>query len=236
MQSSLTSPKGSELLAKRNRLQARTCFKALAMFVAAFAIAEVLQRSGHKHPIFLSIASVFACLVYLFCYSFYLSNLRDSVDKGKKHNGINSSYAALLMPVVLGFMIAPLYFQFAKKEIVGAMAATLFAFAAIYGKTTNKDLSKPRHTLAVAVFSLIAASLVNALIFKSSILEIAISAAFVALHAFCIFASAQDINEQAKITSEENEAQVENLNAMDITNSLVGVTLELLKIKKQLAH
>jgi FtsH-binding integral membrane protein len=219
-----------------SRLQFRTYCKSTVIFICAFAAAEIIQKIGRNDPSAVCALSIVAGLLYVFAYSIHLSSLQSSVEKNQKHKGLNSAKSAVLMPVVLGFMIAPVYFRFNKSQIIAAMAATLciFATCAVYSKTTDKDLGQFEHTAACAAISLIIASLINCLIFRSSILEVGISAVIIGLHAFWICSSSQQLGENAQNCSKDNESQLENFHSMEIANSLVGVTLELLNIKGQL--
>lgn len=236
MESGISDSSRSSLRLDKNldKIYFRTYVKSLAIFALAFGLAEGMFRLGHRHPWALQVSSIIACLVYLFGYGFYLANLRKSIEENRKHDGIGSGKVAMAMPIVLGVIIAPVYFHVTPKEVMAAMVATIciLGVAAVYGKATKKDLGQIKHSAAVAAISLIIVSTINVFIIRSGVLGFFISAAFIAIYAFSICSSAQDIKKQFDKIDHSfpgDEWQRENCNAMVLANALSGITIELLK-------
>lgn len=214
------------------------------MYLATFAVAFGMSRFRpfnseiNNRQLYLAIALP-AIIAYLVLSCWKLPKIEAKIKANEKYNSsVNGLVVAL--PVLLGVAIVPVFLQFQSKEIFAAMAGALSigGTAALFGLFTDSDLSKPTHFVASCVVALLIASLVNIFILKNNFLEIGISAGFILVQACILAYNSQEMKNviEAKSgykgVSPENEGQFRGYYSLNISNSLVSITLELLNIKK----
>jgi FtsH-binding integral membrane protein len=154
-----------------------TGVSAYAMFMLAFTTAPTEAKVNSLYyltPLGMTIFAsplayvlMFAPLAFSLFLSFRISSMR-----------WQTSFALLMaFSVVMGISMSLIFAMYVAADIVRVFFITAIAFGglSLYGYTTKTDLSPIRSFLVMAIWGLIAASLLNFFVFSSSGLDYVIS-------------------------------------------------------------
>ncbi len=107
-------------------------------------------------------------------YVVFLAPLFIVIYMGSKVESISAGKMQMLYWIYgasIGASLSSIFIVYSMDSIVRCffMAAGVFMVAALYGRTTSKDLSSMRSTLMIALFGIIGVSLVNMFLHSSSL-------------------------------------------------------------------
>ena len=157
----------------------------------------------------------------------------------KKMGKATCSIAFFSYAIINGFTLAPVFLYYAESSIATTflITASIFVASAIYGKTTNKDITSLGNYLAMGLWGIIIAGLVNILI-KSNMLEFIISVIGIVLFIVLIAVDVKKIHqfssdiETTDLEDDDNEkiAKISIMGALTLYLDFINLFLKLLKL------
>ncbi|MQS53125.1 Bax inhibitor-1 family protein [Companilactobacillus mishanensis] len=141
------------------------------------------------------------------------------------------SYVAFL--VALSVIGVPIFYLYSAASITQALVVTsaVFIVAAAFGFITKKDLTTWSRTLMIGLISIIVVSLINILIFKSSMIMLLINIAVVVIFLFYIAFDSQNIKRiYAQAEGSESLGAIALVASINLVLDFINVFMSLLSI------
>lgn len=127
----------------------------------------------------------------------------------------------------------PIFYIYSAKSIIQALTVTsvIFVVSAGIGFFTKKDLTTWSRTLMIGLISIIAVSVINLLIFKSSLLMLGINIAIIVVFLFYIAFDSQNIKRiYAQAQGSENLGAIALIASINLVLDFINVFLSILQI------
>lgn len=186
------------------------------------AFSNMVMSGMSQHPIIFSVAIIAVSMLFITMAS----------------RAATKSYLLTFISYVL-FLTAfavfgiPIFFIYSASAIMQSLTVTsvIFIVSSAIGFFTKKDLTTWSRTLMIGLISIIAISLINLLLFKSSLVMLLINIAIVVVFLFYIAFDAQNIKriyEQAQ--GSENLGAIALVASINLVMDFINVLLSLLSI------
>lgn len=189
----------------RNTALSKVIITAMSQHALIFSIVVIAVAFG-----FISMANAFATRSYFMTFISYVLFL--------------GAFAVFGVPI---------FYIYSAQAIMQSLTVTsvIFVVSAGFGFFTKKDLTTWSRTLMIGLISVIAVSVINLLIFKSSLLNLGVNIAIIVVFLFYIAFDSQNIKriyEQAK--SSENLGAIALVASINLVLDFINVFLSLLQI------
>lgn len=186
------------------------------------AFSNMVMSGMTQHPFIFSIAIIAVSMLFITMAS----------------RAATKSYLLTFISYVL-FLTAfavfgiPIFFIYSASAIMQSLTVTsvIFIVSSAIGFFTKKDLTTWSRTLMIGLISIIAISLINLLLFKSSLVMLLINIAIVVVFLFYIAFDAQNIKriyQQAQ--GSENLGAIALVASINLVMDFINVLLSLLSI------
>ncbi|AKP67430.1 Bax inhibitor-1/YccA family protein [Companilactobacillus ginsenosidimutans] len=169
-------------------------------------ISKAILSMGGSHPFIFSVAVI--------AISFGFINM---AMRFAQRSYLMTFISYVLFIAIFATIGVPIFFIYSAAAITQALTVTsvIFIVSAAYGLITKRDLTKWSRTLMIGLISIIVVSLINLLIFKSSLVMLLVNIAIVIIFLFYIAFDSQNIK------AIYNNAQgSENLGAIALVASI----------------
>lgn len=186
------------------------------------AFSNVVMSGMVKHPFIFSIAILAVSMGFITMAS----------------RAATKSYLLTFISYVL-FLTAfaiygvPIFYLYSAKSILQTLTMTsvIFIVSSVVGFVTKKDLTKWSCTLMIGLISIIAVSLINILLFKSTLVMLLVNIAVVVVFLFYIAFDAQNIKQiYAQAQASENLGAIALVASINLVLDFVNVFISLLSI------
>ncbi len=150
----------------------------------------------------------------------------------KKNNATVSAVMLAIYSIINGMTMSIIFLVYQMQSIVAIFFVTagIFGCMALYGHTTNKDLTSLGNLLIMALLGMVLMTLVNIIVLKSQGLDLALAYVGVAIFVGLIAYDAQKIKKLAESNSYLSTDSMALWGALNLYLDFINLFLKLLRL------
>ncbi|WP_125711126.1 Bax inhibitor-1 family protein [Companilactobacillus zhongbaensis] len=186
------------------------------------AFSNMVMSGMSKHPFIFSIAILAVSMGFI-----------TMASRAATKSYLLTFISYVFFLAALAIFGLPIFYLYSAKSIIQTLTVTsvIFIVASVTGFVTKKDLTSWGRTLMIGLVSVIAVSLINILLFKSSMVALLVNIAVVIVFLFYIAFDAQNIKRiYAQAQNSENLGAIALVASISLVLDFINIFISLLSI------